>query len=511
MCKIIELLKCNRCCMKNNCLKHLLSPWIPNIFKKNILNLKIDSRKLDKGDLFIAIPGTEKDGRNFINEAIHKKVSAILYETEKKINHGIIKYIKNIPIIYFFQLSQNISKLASLFYQEPGKKLKIIGVTGTNGKTTVTQLINQWNEILGKKTATMGTLGKGFYNFLQPMKNTTDSAIHIQSFLYTALKKQAKLITMEISSHGLIQNRVQDVPFYIGIFTNLTQDHLDYHGNMEKYAAAKWLLFSKHKVKKIILNANDEYGKIWLKKLINYYTIAVTIFDSNQKKYSKKWINATKVKYYHHLILIKFDSSWGTGEISSCLIGNFNIINLLLSLACLLELGHSLSDLVNTSDQIKPINGRMQTFILKKKPIFIVDYAHTPDALEKALQAIHLHYQKYIWCILGCGGDRDQKKRAIMGSIAEKMAHKVIITNDNPRNEKERKIIKNILSGCKEKQKILIIPNRKKAISYAFFKSKSNHIIYISGKGHEKEQIIRNKVIKYSDKKTVLKILRKNT
>ncbi|QIQ41815.1 MAG: UDP-N-acetylmuramoyl-L-alanyl-D-glutamate--2,6-diaminopimelate ligase [Buchnera aphidicola (Microlophium carnosum)] len=493
--------------MNKTCLKYLLAPWIKDIPNKYILNLNIDSRTVNKGDLFIAVPGIKQDGRNFVFEAIYKKSAAILYETKKKENHGTFKYINNVLIIYFFKLSENISMLASRFYKEPGNKLKIIGITGTNGKTTVTQLINQWSKILGDKNATMGTLGNGFYDSLQSTKNTTSSAIFIHLFLSIALEKKAKLVTMEVSSHGLIQHRVKAVPFYIAIFTNLTQDHLDYHQNMEKYESAKWLLFSTHKVKKIILNADDPYGKIWLKKLLNYYTIAVTIKNSAQKKYATKWINATDIKYANNFVCIVFESSWGKGEILSSLIGHFNVTNLLLSLACLLELGHSLSNLINTSQKIMPVSGRMETFTLIKKPTFIIDYAHTPDALKKTLDAIRLHYQRYIWCIFGCGGERDQKKRPIMGAIAEKMSDKVIITNDNPRNEKEKKIIEDILNGCQNKKRILIIPNRKQAISYAYFKAKYNHIILISGKGHEEKQIIQNRYIKYSDKKIVLNLL----
>ncbi|WAI19166.1 MAG: UDP-N-acetylmuramoyl-L-alanyl-D-glutamate--2,6-diaminopimelate ligase [Buchnera aphidicola (Brevicoryne brassicae)] len=491
-------------------LKYLLSPWIKNVPNKNIFNLNIDSRTLIKGSLFIAVSGIKNDGRNFIFEAIYKKAVAILCETKKKENHGKYKYINQVPIIYFFRLSENISMIAGRFYKQPGKKIKIIGITGTNGKTTVTHLINQWSEILGNKIATIGTLGNGVYKSLIPTKNTTPDAIYIQSFLHMVLEKKIKLVTMEVSSHGLVQNRVKGVPFYIAIFTNLSQDHLDYHENMQKYESAKWLLFSNHIVKKIVLNANDKYGKIWLKKLLNYYTIAVTIKDEKQRKYSKKWLNATHIKYYENLINITFESSWGGGNLSSCLMGKFNVINLLLSLACLLELGHNISNLTNTSHQIKPINGRMQTFIVNKKPIFIIDYAHTPDALKQALTAIRLHYnQNYIWCIFGCGGERDKKKRPLMGAIAEKIADKVIITNDNPRNEKKVNIVNDILSGCQKKQNILTILDRKKAISYAFYQAKYDHIIFIAGKGHEETQIIQNKYINYSDKKMVLNLLEK--
>lgn len=490
-------------------LKYLLSPWIKNVPNKNIFYLNIDSRNLIKGSLFIAVSGIKTDGRNFIFDAITKKAAAILCETKKKENHGLYHFINEIPIIYFFKLSENISMLAGRFYKQPGKKIKIIGVTGTNGKTTVTHLINQWSEILGTKTATIGTLGNGFYNSLYPTKNTTPSAIYIQSFLQMMLEKKTKLVTMEVSSHGLIQHRVKSIPFEIGIFTNLSQDHLDYHKNMKQYELAKWLLFSTHSVRKIILNANDEYGKIWLKKLFNYHTVAVTIKDNKQKQYAKKWINATKVKYEKNSTNIRFESSWGEGNLSSCLIGKFNVINLLLSLASLLELGHDISNLIATSRSIKPINGRMQIFIRNKQPIFIIDYAHTPDALEKALTTIRLHYHKnYIWCIFGCGGERDKKKRPIMGSIAEKIADKIILTNDNPRNEKEMNIINDILMGC-QKKNILTILNRKKAIHYAFYQSKLNHIIFIAGKGHEKIQIIQDKCINYSDEATVLNLLEK--
>lgn len=489
-------------------LKYLLSPWIKNAPKKNIANLSINSKTAIKGDLFIAILGAEKDGRDFVSEAIQKKVSAILYETKNIKQHGMCNYINDIPILYFFKLSQHVSILAGRFYQEPGEKINVIGVTGTNGKTTVTQIINQWSEILGKKTATIGTLGAGFCDNLQETKNTTPSPIYIQSFLDMALKKNIKLVTIEVSSHGLSQHRVKGIPFGIAIFTNISQDHLDYHKNIKKYELAKWLLFSKHKVKKIILNTNDKYGKIWLKKLFQYYTVSVTIKDVEQRKYSTKWINATQINYYKNSIDIKFESSWGKGSLSSFLIGKFNVMNLLLALAGLLELGYNFSDLIHNSKKIRPIKGRMQTFLINNKPIFIIDYAHTPEALKQALISIQLHFpKKYIWCIFGCGGERDKKKRPLMGQIAEKIANRVIITNDNPRNEKEIDIVNDILRGFQKKQKALIIFNRKKAIHYAFSKSKPNHIIFIAGKGHEKQQIIKNKYINYSDKNIVKNLL----
>ncbi|WP_244372257.1 Mur ligase family protein [Buchnera aphidicola] len=380
--------------MKKNNLKYILFPWIKNTPQKKFSNLSLDSRKLTSKDVFIAIKGTKKDGNDFIFEAVKKRVVAILSETKEKKKHGEINYINNIPILSFFKLSEKISNLAARVYKEPAKTLKIIGVTGTNGKTTVTQLINQWSELLGKKIATMGTLGNGFYNALKTTKNTTSSAIDIQSFLHIAAKKKINLVTMEVSSHGLVQNRVKNIPFYIGIFTNLTQDHLDYHKNMKQYESAKWSFFSQHKIKKIILNANDKYAKKWLRKLSDKYTIAVTIQNEKQKKYSTKWINATGIKYNVNSTDVEFESSWGQGILSTCLIGYFNIQNLLLSFASMLEMNYKLSDLINTSIQLQPILGRMQKFDVFGKPKVIIDYAHTPDALKKALNAIKSYYVK---------------------------------------------------------------------------------------------------------------------
>jgi UDP-N-acetylmuramoyl-L-alanyl-D-glutamate--2,6-diaminopimelate ligase len=215
---------------------------------------------------------------------------------------------------------------------------------------------------------------------------------------------------MEISSHGLVQNRVKNIPFHIGIFTNLTQDHLDYHKNMKQYELAKWSFFNQHQINKIILNANDKYAKKWLKKLSNKYTVSVTIKDKKQKKYAIKWLNAIDIKYNDHCTNVEFNSSWGSGILSTCLIGYFNIQNLLLSLACMLEMNYKLSDLLFTSIKLQPIIGRMQKFNITGKPTIIIDYAHTPDALKQALNTIRSYYlKKKIWCIFGCGGERDQK------------------------------------------------------------------------------------------------------
>lgn len=315
---------------------------------------------------------------------------------------------------------------------------------------------------------------------------------------------------MEVSSHGLVQNRLLDVPFYIAIFTNLTQDHLDYHKTMEKYALAKWSFFKKYETKKIILNINNQYGKKWLKKLSNKYTVAVSIKNTKYKKYANKWINATNIKFNGKFTNVKFESSWGKGILSTYLIGQFNIENLLLSFASMLEMDYKLSDLILTSVKLKPIRGRMQIFKKIGKPTFIIDYAHTPDALKKALTSIKQYYpSKKIWCIFGCGGARDINKRPIMGNIAEKIADKLIITSDNPRNESLEIIIQNIIQGCIKKNTIKIILNREQAIYFAFFHANIEDIIFISGKGHENYQIINNQYIYHSDIKIVLSLLGK--
>ncbi|MEI4220054.1 MAG: UDP-N-acetylmuramoyl-L-alanyl-D-glutamate--2,6-diaminopimelate ligase [Candidatus Dasytiphilus stammeri] len=495
----------------NNFLDYLLAPWIssvPNIF---IREMQIDSRLVKAGDLFVALPGYLLDGRQFIPHAIAQGGQAVLTEADmNRSNKSEILYVhdKKIPIIYLKNLSHHLSEIAARYYGYPGQKLSIVGVTGTNGKTTITNLVAQWVQLLGNKSAIMGTLGNGLYGHIINTKNTTSSAVEIQKILNLLVEQGSQVAALEISSHGLVQHRVTSVPFSAVVFTNLSRDHLDYHGTMESYKKAKWLLFSAHQSKNIIINGDDEVGRSWLSILPD--AVIVSINQPSSKR--RRWLKATKINFFNYQeTQIRFQSYWGNGNLKSHLIGYFNVSNLLLALTTLLTLGYSLDQLIETCDSLKPVKGRMNMFHVNGKPKVIIDYAHTPDALKHALICARMQLRcKSLWCIFGCGGERDQGKRPLMGSIAENFADKIIITNDNPRNEDPRVIINDILRGINFSSKVDIIPNRSIAVTRVLQLAHEDDVILISGKGHENYQLVKNKRIHYSDLALVTKLYEKS-
>lgn len=498
-------------CIKD--LQELISPWISlNLKKKIKINqIILDSRKIKKGDLFIAIKGNNLNGYNFISHAIYKGAIAIIKQSCNYYCSFFKNNNKNIPILNLMNLNKNLSAIAGRFYRHPSKKTKVVAVTGTNGKTTVTHLISQWINLLGSKSGIIGTLGNGVFNNLIDTNCTTDSAIDIQKYLKNFLKKNIKLVSIETSSHGLHQDRVISLFFSSAVFTNLTRDHLDYHKNMKNYELSKWKLFSEYQVNNKIINADDKTGFKWLNKLPE--AIAVSIknnFFKQQKK--RSFLKVSDIFFYKNNTEIEFESTWGNGSFNMPLLGKFNVINVILSLATLLSMNFPFKKIINVAKYLEPIKGRMELYKQFFSPYIVIDYAHTPDALKNVLKACRIYCKKNLWCIFGCGGNRDISKRAYMGYIATKYSDRVIITDDNPRYEESEKIINDILIGIKNifMKKIKIISQRSKAIFYAIENAKLNDWILIAGKGHEKYQIIKNNYLNYSDIITVKKWLRNN-
>ncbi|MDF7671218.1 UDP-N-acetylmuramoyl-L-alanyl-D-glutamate--2,6-diaminopimelate ligase [Orbaceae bacterium ESL0721] len=497
-------------------------------------HLRIDSREVQKGDLFIAIKGREQDGQTFIPKALASGAAAILIETDNESDDLKIDYLesvnetanddkKSIPLIHVFNLSKRLSSIANKYYGSPSKKLSVVGVTGTNGKTTVTQLIAQLGQLLNQKSAVLGTIGNGIYDQLKPSINTTSSAVDIQDMLADFVDKSVKIAALEISSHGLVMNRVADLSCSVTVFTNLSRDHLDFHKTMSNYAKAKWSLFSPDIKERLvansgisILNYDDNYGKRWQQKL----TQAVVV-SSQPNKLAKlktlgvRYIGVVMINYHSKGAEIHIESSWGSGTIFSHLLGEFNVSNLLLAIATMLVMDFPFFAVINMAAYLKPICGRMELIHAQNRPIVIVDYAHTPDALQKALQASRMHCKGDLWVIFGCGGDRDSGKRALMGQVAERYADKVILTNDNPRTENEMAILDDIKKGLSDNsdnlQKVQVIPDRAKAIEAALKQAREDDLILIAGKGHEDYQIIGKTKYHYSDQETVKKLLEEET
>ena len=486
-------------------LRDLLAPWVPGAPERPLRDMTLDSRSAASGDLFVAVAGHQADGRRFIPQAIAQGASAVIAEAEGEAADGDIRELHGVPVIYLAQLQQRLSALAGRFYRQPGEKLKLVGVTGTNGKTTTTQLLAQWANLLGETGAVMGTVGNGLYGRLAPTENTTGSAVEVQQVLHDLAGQGATLAAMEISSHGLVQHRVAALPFAAAVFTNLSRDHLDYHGDMQSYESAKWLLFSEHHPGQAIINADDEAGRRWLQKLPD--AVAVTLEDNLQPGCHGRWLKATDVRYHDNGAHICFRSSWGDGEIESRLMGAFNVSNLLLALATLLALGYSLDRLVESASQLQPVCGRMEVFNAPGKPTVVVDYAHTPDALEKALEAARLHCKGQLWCLFGCGGDRDKGKRPLMGAIAEQFADVVVITDDNPRSEEPMAIVNDILSGLLDPGRARVVSGRAQAVTNTVMQAQPDDIVLVAGKGHEDYQVIGNRRLDYSDRLTVARLL----
>lgn len=478
---------------------------LPN---KKIDNLVLDSRLVKNNSLFIAIKGHKFDGSCYILEAISRGASAVLVEINKNKQSNMIDYVNNVPIIYIKNLKKEISFLAGKFYQFPSKKLKLIGVTGTNGKTTITNLVVQLVNKIGEIGAVIGTIGNGVLNEIIETKNTTDSAIDIQFYLRLFLEKNVDLVAIEISSHSLIQKRVFALDFDVCVFSNLTNDHLDYHGNMKNYEKAKWLLFSTHKSKNYVINIDDKIGGKWIKRLPQ--SCAVCMRNKVPVHFEGKWIKIEKVSYFLNKTIIFFNSTWGNGKINTNLIGFFNVMNLMLSIASLLMINYPLELLIEASRNLQPIPGRMEFFNFYNSPIVFIDYAHNPDALKKSLIVSRSYSFNKVWCIFGCGGEKYRNRRFLMGKIAKIYADFVIITDDNPRGENSKKIINDILSGILDKNFVYIIQKRFEAIKYAIRKADKKDVILISGKGHEKYQLFNNFMIPFSDKEVVLNLLKKN-
>jgi UDP-N-acetylmuramoyl-L-alanyl-D-glutamate--2,6-diaminopimelate ligase len=489
----------------------------PAMLAMAINHLRIDSRKINPNDVFIALKGHKLDGHTYISQAVDAGAIMILSQTDQANEDKQISYINNaqqqiVPIIKIYQLDQYLSDLGNFFYDNPSSKLTLIGVTGTNGKTTVTQLLAQWITLLGQKAAVMGTIGNGVYGQLSPTANTTMSAIDVQSTLAELVQQKVDVVAMEVSSHGLVEKRVAAVSFAATAFTNLSRDHLDYHGTMENYAQAKWALFNpSHASVKTsgfaIINIDDDIGEKWIGLLPKAVTISIDQNKIELLKQHRYFVGVHNIQYHNNGVKIEIASSWGEVYLDSALIGEFNVANLLIALGTLLVLGYPLTQLSDVVKQLNPVQGRMEVFNKVNKPTIIVDYAHTPDALIKALQAARRHCVGQLWVIFGCGGDRDRGKRRLMAEAAEQYADHIMITNDNPRTEDQRQIIEDILQGIKVKDKVNIELDRYQAIKQILSLAKVDDTILIAGKGHEDYQIIGMEKRHYSDRETAATLL----
>lgn len=498
-------------------LKTLLQDWVecPREWDREISGLTLNSQHIQSGFLFIATQGSTQDGRRFIEDAIAKGASAVLCEAQGA--EGVDFSSAPVPVLRLPGLKVVTEDLAIKFYGDPSASLKMCGVTGTNGKTTSTFLLAQAQTRLGIPTAVLGTLGYGYTNDLTPTMLTTPDPISIQKYLFELKQQGVKAVAMEVSSHGLEQNRAKSIRFESALFTNLTQDHLDYHLTMDNYAKTKQKLFQVPSLRRAIINADSPYAdKMVMATRLDLPIILYSLQPAIPRVFSKErdlsMITVNAFSQNAKGIIAEVQTPWGKSELRSPLLGEFNLSNLLGVLAELCSQGFNLKEVCEALSFATPPPGRMQRMGGVRDPLIIIDYAHTPDALENAINAAKLHCKRRLWCVFGCGGGRDREKREQMGQIAGKLADKIILTNDNPRMEDPKSIIDNILQGFQVEwmDKVVVEENRAKAIEYALAHALPVDTILIAGKGHEDYQIMGDVKLPFSDHACVEQLLRKD-
>ncbi|BCA95927.1 UDP-N-acetylmuramoyl-L-alanyl-D-glutamate--2,6-diaminopimelate ligase [Legionella antarctica] len=479
-------------------LTQLLKPWIKHeVVDCVITDIKNDSRLIQRGDLFIAYPGAIADGRLFIERAVSAGAVAVVYDPVCFPPSCDLPAL--VPCIALPKLAEQLAEIAKRFYSNPSESLIVTGVTGTNGKTTIAYQLAQAHFLLGQQSAYIGTIGQGNVNLLQPLDNTTPDALCLQRMLYQYKKQSIKQVCMEVSSHALSQHRVDAIEFRQAIFTNLTLDHLDYHHTMQAYGAAKALLFEIDQLQWAIINQDDAYQHI-MSSAVKSHVKKIT-YGMHQECDVK----AVKWNIDIHGTKIEVRSPWGQHQLRTKALGEFNIYNSLAIFSSLLASGYKPDQVIQVMAQLKGAPGRME--IVANSPYVLVDYAHTPDALENVLTTLSQLKKGRLWVVFGCGGDRDKTKRPVMGKAASLYADKVVITSDNPRSEDPDAIVEEIADGIVNATHVIKLVNREDAIAYALNNAEKDDIILIAGKGHEAYQQIGNIKHDFSDQEVVKRLI----
>ncbi len=499
-----------------------------------VTDVTLDSRAVSPGALFLACGGKKHHGLEFAGQAIARGASAVLYEPDganarSALNHDPNVFFGSVP-----QLSRHVGTIADRFFGSPSQALAIAGITGTNGKTTCAFLLAQALNHCGRQTGYSGTIGYGLPSALTATSHTTSDAVTVHRQLDQLRRLGAECVAMEVSSHALEQGRVNAVRFHTAVFTNLTRDHLDFHGTMEQYGAAKALLFASTGLMAAsharVINIDDEFGA---QLAAAASTARLVVTTRKEPATLAQFVRATHVRAQSSGLVIGIESSWGVGEVTVSLVGDFNVDNVLTVLATLLAWGVPLADATNALAKCHAPSGRMELFGgHDTMPLAVVDYAHSPDGLSKALRAARLHCRGRLHVVFGCGGDRDAGKRPLMGTIAAELADNIVITDDNPRTEDPRRIVADICAGLREVGKspflgggvgssgihrigaravpvvvratsVRVEHDRKRAITSALDSAAAGDVVVVAGKGHEDYQIYGTEHRPFSDQAVI--------
>lgn len=455
-----------------------------------LADLTADSRAVKLGSIFVAYPGTALDGRSFIAEAVARGAAAVIWERQ-----GFTWDERwDVPNLGVENLRGRISEIAGAVYGNPSESLWMAGVTGTNGKTSVSQWIAAASDALGRRSAVIGTLGNGLVGERVEGKNTTPDPIVLQRLLADYLRRGARNVAMEVSSHGLDQGRVAGIKYDVAVFTNLTRDHLDYHLTMDAYAEAKYRLFGARGLAQAVINVDDPVGAAFAQRLAGSGLELVTFGTGDNAR-----LRASQVNLSEAGARFRVEGEYGSAEVRAGVLGAFNVSNLLAVLGALLAQGIAFADAARAVSALEPVPGRLERVGGGERPLVVIDYAHTPDALEKALTALRptVAAGHKLVCVFGCGGDRDPGKRPLMGAVAAELADHVVVTSDNPRSEDPHAVIEQILAGTARPpgsrsagREIEAIEDRQVAIFSAVHHARAGDVVLLAGKGHETYQEI---------------------
>ncbi|WP_404374806.1 UDP-N-acetylmuramoyl-L-alanyl-D-glutamate--2,6-diaminopimelate ligase [Vreelandella aquamarina] len=466
-------------------------PTLPDLPKQ--ISLITDSRKVTAGDVFVAVPGSQRDGREYIDQALSSGASLVLAHTKQR-DISLEGRVLSLP-----HLSLRLGELGRALFDVPSG-LEIIAVTGTNGKSSVTHFIAELSELLGTAAGVIGTLGVGRPGELLESGLTTPGPLALQATLGELARQGVKRVALEASSHALDQQRLDAVDVNVGVFTNLTRDHLDYHGSMAAYAAAKAKLFRRAELTLAVVNGDDPLARLMLAGCDESVRVLATGSDEA--------VTLRVLDWQPHALGQQALVATPEGEkaLELGLMGRFNLDNVLLAMAVLYGLGEPLDALFAAAAKLSPVPGRMACYGGGSAPSVVVDYAHTPDALQSALGALraHLGGQGKLWCLFGCGGERDTGKRAEMAKVAEQLADYIVVTDDNPRHEPAEQIRQQIQEGFTGRVPVNDIGDRRQAILHAIHQADLKDVILVAGKGHEAYQEIEGVRYVYQDDEQVL-------
>ena len=503
--------------LDDSCKRALSSPWLLTDLLAGyaqmqkisndvmISGLSLDSRTVEPGDLFFAVQGTEEHGLRYSEQAAARGAAALVWEPGTQARKD--KLPSSVPCIKVPELRHIVGHIAGRFYQNPSAHLNVIGVTGTDGKTSVSQYIAQAYEQLEIPCGVIGTLGYGVHPSLTGARITTPDAVYMQALLQGFVSAGIPHVVIEASSHGLKQGRLNGISVDTAVFTNLGRDHLNYHTSLNDYKNSKRILFQVPGLKNTVINGDDAFGRRLAHEAGSHLCVVSYTCD---KRYSAAdyYVHAQKIHCGERSTEIDIHSSWGDAVIKTDLCGKFNVSNILAAAGVLLVNGHGLDEVTHVLSFVRTAPGRMEWITgTQNSPTVLVDYAHTPQALSSVLQALRETCTGKLWCVFGCGGDRDQGKREFMARAVESLADHAVITDDNPRYEDPEGIVQDVMRGFSSAASYSVIHDREQAIVFAINEAGPGDTVLIAGKGHETMQLVKGECLYFDDRKTAARCL----